>query len=82
MHLLVDNVEELSKWLTTDNRTDPELTYWIPKYILMRGDTPFLTMEYLSPKLKALAISQDLIGRCNFTEGYILLTSTLYRTSI
>jgi hypothetical protein len=27
MHLLVDNVVELSKWLTSDNRTDPKLAY-------------------------------------------------------
>ncbi len=33
--LLIENVDELSKWLDTDNRTDPELAYWIPKYILM-----------------------------------------------
>ncbi len=69
--LLVDNVEELSKWLTKDDGKDPELAYWIPKYILMRGNKPFSTMGYMSPKLKALAISQDFIGWCNFTNGYI-----------
>ncbi len=29
--LLIENVDELSKWLDTDSRTDPELAYWIPK---------------------------------------------------
>jgi hypothetical protein len=57
--LLIENVDELSKWLDTDGRTDPELAYWIPKYILMQGDKPFSTMGYMSPKLKALAESQD-----------------------
>jgi hypothetical protein len=70
--LLIKNVDKLSKWLDTDGRTDPELAYWIPKYILMRGDKPFLTMGYMSPKLKALAKSQDQIDWRNFTEGHIL----------
>jgi hypothetical protein len=52
-------VDELSKWLDTDSRIDPELAYWIPKYILMRGNKPFLTLGYMSSKLKALAESQD-----------------------
>jgi hypothetical protein len=69
--LLIDNVEGLSKWLNMDSRTDPELAYWILKYILMKGDKSFLTMGYMSPKLTALAGSQDHIGWRNFTEGYI-----------
>ncbi len=69
--LLIENVDELSKWLDTDSRTDPELAYWIPIYILMQGDKPFLTMGYMSPKLKALAESQDCIGWKNFTKGHI-----------
>jgi hypothetical protein len=69
--LLIENVDEMSKWLDTDSRTDPELAYWIPKYILMRGDKPFLMMGYMSPKLKALAESQDCIGWKNLTKGHI-----------
>jgi hypothetical protein len=69
--LLIENVDKLSKWLDTDSRTDPELAYWIPKYILMRGDKPFSTLGYMSSKLKALAESQDQIGWKNFTEGHI-----------
>ncbi len=33
--LLIENVDKLSKWLDKDGKTDPELAYWIPKYILM-----------------------------------------------
>jgi hypothetical protein len=69
--LLIENVDELSKWLDTDSRTDPELAYWIPKYILMKGDKPLLTLGYMCSKLKALAESQDQIGWKNFTEGHI-----------
>jgi hypothetical protein len=69
--LLIENVDELSKWLDMDSRTDLELAYWIPKYILMQGNKPFSTMGYMSPKLKALAESQDRIGWKNFTKGHI-----------
>ncbi len=67
--LLINNVEELSKLFNTDNWMDPKLAYWIPKYILMQGDKSFLTMGYMSPKLKALAGSQDHIGWQKFTKG-------------
>jgi hypothetical protein len=49
------------------------LVYWLPKYILMRGNKPFADMGAMSPRMKALAQSQDKIGYCNFMEGYILI---------
>ena len=69
--LLIDNVDELEKWLEKDGSTDQELAYWLPKYILMRGDKPFADMGAMSPRMKALAQSQDKIGYRNFMEGYI-----------
>ncbi len=45
--------------------------YWIPKYILMRGDEPLAMMGFMSPQFMALANSQDLIGWRDFTEGHI-----------
>ena len=42
--LLVKNVNELTMWMSQDNQTDPEILYWIPKYILMRGDKPLSKM--------------------------------------
>jgi hypothetical protein len=68
---LIDNVEELIKWLETDGRTDPKLTYWILKYIMMGNNKPFLALGRMSPQMRALAESQDTIGWRNFTEGYI-----------
>jgi hypothetical protein len=69
--LLIENVEELEKWMETDSRTDPELIYWILKYILMQNDKPYSQLGYMSNKMHALAESQDKIGWRNFTEGYI-----------
>jgi hypothetical protein len=57
--------------MARDNQTDPEILYWIPKYILMRGDRPLLVMGFMSPQFKALAASQDLIGWRDFMEGHI-----------
>jgi hypothetical protein len=69
--LLIDTVEELEKWMEFDGKTDPELIYWIPKYLLMRNDKPFAQLGYMSEKMRSLAESQDRIGWCYFTEGYI-----------
>jgi hypothetical protein len=69
--LLTENVDELIEWMAQDNRTDPEILYWIPKYILMRGDKPLSEKGAMSHQFKALANSKDLIGWRDFTKGYI-----------
>jgi hypothetical protein len=69
--LLVENVDKLTTWMSQDAKTDPEILYWIPKYILMRGDKPLSMMGFMSPQFKALANSQDLIEWRDFTEGHI-----------
>ena len=69
--LLGKNVADLAAWMSQDDQTDPEILYWIPKYILMRGDIPLLAMGSMSPQFKALATSQDLIGWRDFTVGHI-----------
>jgi hypothetical protein len=69
--LLINNVEELEKWMETDNKTDSELIYWIPKYILMRNSKQFAKLGHTFQKMHALAESQDKIGWRNFLEGYI-----------
>jgi hypothetical protein len=59
---LVETTDNPSKWLNQENLTDIKLTFWIPKYILMRGEKPFASLGAMSPRIKALAISQDNIG--------------------
>jgi hypothetical protein len=65
------NVADLTAWMSQDNKTDPEILYWIPKYILMRGGVPLSVMGSMSPQFRALATSQDLIGWRDFTVGHI-----------
>ncbi len=69
--MLIDNTDKLGQWLERDGITDQELAYWIPKYILMRGDKPSADMGAMSPCMKALAQSQDMIGYRDFMEGHI-----------
>ena len=69
--LLQECVTDLIEWMSTKDQTDPEILYWIPKYILMRGDKPLSAMGHMSPQFKALAASQDVIGWRDFTEGHI-----------
>jgi hypothetical protein len=59
--LLVENVNELTMWMSQDNKMDQEILYWIPKYIITRGDKPLSEMGFMSPQFKAFAKSQDLI---------------------
>jgi len=57
---LADTTNDLSKWLNhQEHLTDLELAYWIPKYILMQGDKPFDSLGTMSPRMRALTISQD-----------------------
>jgi hypothetical protein len=69
--LLVETVEDLEKWMETNGKTDPELIYWVIKYLLMRDDKPFSQLGFMSEKMIALAESQDKIGWRNFMEGCI-----------
>ncbi len=69
--LLIENVEELEKWMEMDGRTDPELIYWILKYILLWNDKPFSQLGYMSQKMCPLVENQDKIWWRDFTKGYI-----------
>ncbi len=57
--------------METDDKTDPELLYWIQNYILMRNDKQFAQLGHMLQKMRTLAESQDKIGWRNLTEGYI-----------
>ena len=69
--LLKEQTENLEEWLYKDEKTEPELAYWIPKYIRMRGTTQFAAMGEMSATMRHIAESQDKIGWRRFTEGCI-----------
>ena len=65
------NAEELGSWLFADNKTESQIAYWVPKFIMYRGNVKFSEMGEMSPEIMALAKSQDLIGWRKFMEGSI-----------
>ena len=69
--LLKENSIELEAWLHKDGKTEPQLAYWIGKYIRGRGEVKFADLGCMSPDILELARSQDLIGYRNFMEGRI-----------
>ena len=68
---MTNKTNDLREWLSQDDLTNLELAYWILKYILMRGDKAFASLGTMSPRMRALASSQDKIGWRNFMEGCI-----------
>jgi hypothetical protein len=60
--LLLDTVEELEKWMEMDGKTNQELIYWIPKYLLVHDNKPFSQLGYMPEKMHSLAESQNKIG--------------------
>ena len=48
--LFLDTTDELETWLNRDEKTEHELAFWIPKYILTRGTKILLDMELMPPK--------------------------------
>ena len=79
---LVKAVDDMTKWMSKDNITNPEILYWIPKYILTRGCKPLTEIGFMSPQFKAFSNSQDIMGWREFTEGIYQQISTQYKVSI
>ncbi len=69
--LLVEMTDDLEAWMAKGGKTNPEIVYWVPKYILFRGTKRFEDMGHMSPMMRELARSQDKIGWRNFMEGRI-----------
>ncbi len=53
IRLLIESANKLKEWMAWDNKTNPEILYWIPKYILMRGVKSLLDLAscHLSSRL-------------------------------
>jgi hypothetical protein len=74
--LFLDNINELESWMAYNNNTDPELAYWLPKYILGRRSLTFATLGPMSEAMIKISHGQDLIGWQNMMEGRV--TKELY----
>ena len=68
VRLQQDMANRLGSWLEK-NYAHPELQYWLPRYITLRGTRAFSDFPRLSPEMQRVAASQDLIPWTSFMEG-------------
>ena len=79
--LLKNMTAELTTWLN-NNYTHPELAYWLPKYILLRGTARLTDFPQMSVEMTTVARSQDLIPWTSFMEGICQLRFFLQNCSL
>ena len=68
--MLLKCIKELKDWMI-DNNSYPELTEWIPQYLLKQGTKTFTDLGTMSPNMRKVGAAQDRIGWRHFTEGKI-----------
>ena len=73
--LFKESVEKLGQWIRQNDRTDPEVAYWIEKYLLFQGTRSFTALVaedgFASIDIRVAAIGQDLIGWTEFLHGKV-----------
>ncbi len=73
--LFKEGVAKLSTWMQQNNHTDPELAYWIEKYLLFRGTRSFASLVAeggFGPfDVRVAAVGQDLIRWTEFLHGKV-----------
>ncbi len=73
--LFKESVTNLSTWIHQHNCTDPELSYWIEKYLLFRGTRTITSLVdeggFCSKDLCLAAAGQDLLGWTEFLHGKV-----------
>jgi hypothetical protein len=73
--LFKESVAKLGTWMRQNDRTDPELAYWIEKYLLFRGTRSFTALVakdgFASIDIRVAAVGQDLIGWTEFLHGKV-----------
>jgi hypothetical protein len=73
--LFKESVAKLGTWMRQNVRTDPELAYWIEKYLLFRGTRSFTSLvakdTFASTNVRVAAVGQDLIGWTEFLHGKV-----------
>jgi hypothetical protein len=73
--LFKESVTKLGTWMRQNERTDPELAYWVEKYLLFRGTRSFTSLiaedTFASTDVRVAAVGQDLIGWTEFLHGKV-----------
>jgi len=70
-----ESTDRLCTWMRQHDRTDPELAYWIEKYLLFRGTRTLSSLvaedPHSSTDIRVAAVGQDLIGWIEFLHGKV-----------
>ena len=73
--LFKDSISNLVTWMHDHNWTDPELAFYIKKYLLFCGTRSFSSLVeeggLATPLVSTAAASQDLIGWVEFLHGKV-----------
>ncbi len=73
--LFKEGVTKLTSWMCQNDRTDPELAYWIEKYLLFRGTRSFASLVteggFGSLDIRVAAVGQDMIRWTEFLHGKV-----------
>jgi hypothetical protein len=73
--LFKESVAKLGTWMNQNDCTDPELAYWIEKYLLFRGTRSFTALVaedgFALIGIRVAAVCQDLIGWTEFLHGKV-----------
>jgi hypothetical protein len=73
--LFKEGVAKLSTWMHQNDHTDPELAYWIKKYLLFRRTKSFASLVtedgFGSLNVRVAAVGQDMIGWTEFLHGKV-----------
>ena len=67
--MFTESVNDLEGWTKKQDKTDPEISYWLHLHIQFKGTRKFQDLGRMSPNMAALAKSQDKIGWRNLTKG-------------
>jgi hypothetical protein len=75
--LFKEGVAKLSTWMRQNDHTDPELAYWIEKYLFFRGTRSFASLvtedSFGSLGVRVAAVGQDMIGWTEFLHGKVFI---------
>jgi len=79
--LFKESVHRLGIWMESSGCTDPDLAYWIKKFLLIRGRRPCSTLRNMPPIIASIAADIDSIGWTEFLHGRIPKSVTDLQTA-
>ncbi len=77
--LFHEEVDDLEDWMVKNNKTDPELRYWLSKYLHFRGERTMRSLGSMSRAVSEVAEDIDMIGWTDLFHGRIPLSLTKFQ---